>query len=286
MKLWSDTPASTYESDLLEFRRRREVELLGDQSWFTLAGLFWLKRGENRFGSAADNDITLPSHSAPPHAGVFVYDGTRVRVEALPGVALTSRGGPVVQMEMRPRGVTAPDEVVLGELTMLVLQSGDRHAIRLYDRQHAARRHFAGLRWYPIQMEYCLEAMYTPHAAPQRLAIVNVVGDAISGVSPGMVSFVLRGQSYCLVAEQRGESLFFNFRDGTNGKTTYGGGRFLYASLPDNGVEQPGRLVVDFNRATNPYCGYTPYAICPVPPAENTLPIAIEAGEMAYPGRG
>ena len=63
---------------------------------------------------------------------------------------------------------------------------------------------------------------------------------------------------------------------------TYGAGRFLYTPLPDHGLTQPGELVLDFNRAQNPPCAYTPYATCPLPPPQNRLPIPILAGQQRY----
>ena len=71
--------------------------------------------------------------------------------------------------------------------------------------------------------------------------------------------------------------LFFIFRDQTSGKETYGAGRFLYADLPKDG-----KVVLDFNKAYNPPCAFTPYATCPLPPPQNRLPVRIEAGEKAY----
>jgi uncharacterized protein (DUF1684 family) len=73
--------------------------------------------------------------------------------------------------------------------------------------------------------------------------------------------------------------LFFVFRDKTSGKTTYPAARFLYADLPVNG-----RVILDFNKAYNPPCVFTPYATCPLPPPENRLPIPVEAGELMYRG--
>jgi uncharacterized protein len=73
------------------------------------------------------------------------------------------------------------------------------------------------------------------------------------------------------------KQLFFIFRDLTSGKTTYGAGRFLYADPP---VE--GKIVLDFNKAYNPPCAFTPYATCPLPPKQNRLQVKIEAGELNY----
>jgi hypothetical protein len=97
--------------------------------------------------------------------------------------------------------------------------------------------------------------------------------------SPGYVRFSWQGADYCLDAQQRGERLFFNFGDATNGDATYPAGRFLFAD-----TAQQGKVTLDFNQATNPFCAYTPYATCPLPPAQNRLPIRIEAGEMNYTG--
>jgi uncharacterized protein len=73
------------------------------------------------------------------------------------------------------------------------------------------------------------------------------------------------------------KQLFFIFRDLTAGKETYGAGRFLYSDLPKDG-----QVVLDFNKAYNPPCAFTPYATCPLPPPENRLSIRIEAGEKKY----
>jgi uncharacterized protein len=67
------------------------------------------------------------------------------------------------------------------------------------------------------------------------------------------------------------------FRDLTAGKETYPAGRFLYADMPRNGS-----VVLDFNKAYNPPCAFTPYATCPLPPPQNRMRVRIEAGELKY----
>ena len=99
--------------------------------------------------------------------------------------------------------------------------------------------------------------------------------------SPGTASFTIPGLPAApalhldAVLEPGETKLFFIFRDQTAGKTTYGAGRFLYADPPVDG-----KVVLDFNRAYSPPCAFTAYATCPMPPASNKLPVAIEAGEM------
>lgn len=73
--------------------------------------------------------------------------------------------------------------------------------------------------------------------------------------------------------------LFIPFGDATSGFTSYGGGRYLDFVLTDI---KNNRLVVDFNKAYNPYCAYTTGYNCPIPPSENILKVAITAGEKSY----
>lgn len=75
--------------------------------------------------------------------------------------------------------------------------------------------------------------------------------------------------------------LFLPFTDETNGNETYGAGRYIDLSV-DN--IHNGTITIDFNTAYNPYCAYSSGYRCPVPPAENFLPIAIRAGEKTYTG--
>ncbi len=92
--------------------------------------------------------------------------------------------------------------------------------------------------------------------------------------STGEVTFQLAGQTVRLKSFLDDSELFLMFEDSSNGKQTYGGGRFLHAPLPTNGV-----TALDFNKAFNPYCSLNPYVMCPIPTPENRLDIRVAAGE-------
>jgi hypothetical protein len=100
---------------------------------------------------------------------------------------------------------------------------------------------------------------------------------------PGKAVFEFEGKKYELlpIDEGRDVPLFFVFSDKTSGKETYGACRFLYVEWPSPGATT---IVLDFNRAENPPCAFTPFAMCPLPPKENRLPFAIAAGEKNYRG--
>jgi uncharacterized protein (DUF1684 family) len=269
-----------YVHDIEDWQRARAERLTADGGWLTVAGLFWLKPGKNGFGADPTSDVVLPAHAAPRQAGAFVLEGNQVRVEVTPGAAVTLGGKPVTRMTLKSdAGGTAPDVLSLGALTMQIIDRGGRLGVRLKDMKSPARAAFKGLRYFPIDPRYRVVARFVPHTAPVTLDIPTVLGTVESMPSPGYASFHLPGAAEVLrldaVLEPGETELFFIFRDATAGKTTYGAGRFLYAAPPVAGT-----VVLDFNRAYSPPCAFTPHATCPLPPPNNRLPVAIEAGEM------
>ena len=95
--------------------------------------------------------------------------------------------------------------------------------------------------------------------------------------SPGYAEFQIKGRTLRLEPVAEEDDLFFMFKDTTSGRTTYGAGRFLYADKPKDGTVE-----LDFNKAENPPCAFTAFATCPLPPKQNALPLAVEAGEKTY----
>jgi len=117
----------------------------------------------------------------------------------------------------------------------------------------------------------------------------TTVGAAVDGLqhvydAPGRVEFGLDGQPLSLTAFPGHDpgSLIVLFTDATSGVTTYAANRVLELGTPG----PAGQVVLDFNRATNLPCAYTDLATCPLPPPENRLPVAIEAGEKIPYERG
>ena len=267
---------TAYQGAVSKWRQNYEASLKADDGWLTVAGLFWLHEGENRFGADALNDIVLPGGSAPAEAGSFVLHNRKVAVKVRSGVPITLSGKAVQTAELHP---DAPaDELKLGSLTLWVHASGERLGIRLRDENSKLRKEFTGLHWFPIDESYRVKARYVAYTPPKPVEIQNVLGDFDKGAILGYAVFTLHGQEYRLEAtEDEPGKLFFVFRDLTSGKETYPAARFLDADLPQNGS-----VVLDFNEAYNPPCAYNPYTTCPLPLPQNRLRVAIPAGEKIY----
>jgi len=267
---------SSYRSSIERWRQQQETELKADDGWLSVAGLFWLKDGRNTAGTDTASDIALPR--GPASAGVFEFHDGRTIFHPGAGSGATVNGQPAGESTpLKDDSKGTPDQVKIDRLTMFVIHRGNRFGIRMRDPDSKLRREFTGLHWFPPKDNYRVNAQFIRNNPPLEIAIPNILGEVIQEASPGYVQFTLEGKSLRLDPIMEGHELFFIFRDETAGKETYPAGRFLKAEFPKNNA-----VVLDFNKAYNPPCAFTPYATCPLPPKQNRLPIRIEAGEMNY----
>lgn len=255
---------SEYLTNLMQWRERREEGLRAEDSWPSLAGLFWPLEGRNLIGSAEEAQVLLPR--GPEWADTLVVSGGDIHLES----------GELVPLKFA--GNTFPG-LVLAEfgLKLIVVQRETHFVVRLLDNLRPEHLNFPGLDWFVPNQEWCIEARFEPHPEPLRVPIVDVLGRVRQALSPGFAVFEWQGHQHRLIAESEKpeQYLFFNFRDASNGRSTYPAGRFLYSK----GIKK-GRVVLDFNHATNPMCAYTRFATCPLPPLPNRLPFAVQAGEQ------
>jgi uncharacterized protein (DUF1684 family) len=272
-----------YQAEIAEWRRDREAQLRAPDGWLALVGLVWLKAGASTFGGAPDDAIRLPPE-APAHAGTLFVEGTAVRASLARGLSATLNGKPAPTAGSFPlvtdAGAGPPSVLGIGSTTLQVIVRGGRPAARLKDPRSAARLAFAGLTWFPVAPAYRAAARLVPAASgAAKIVVPDATGGRQELDSPGTLAFTLHGRVTRLIAVLDGPDptdLLVVFRDATSGRETYGGGRFLRARRQPDGT-----YGVDFNRAYSPPCAFTPYATCPLPPAENRLAFPIPAGEKA-----
>ncbi|QMW03519.1 DUF1684 domain-containing protein [Spirosoma foliorum] len=136
---------------------------------------------------------------------------------------------------------------------------------------------FTGLRYFAPDPTYRVIARLEPFADKTQKLVVHM-SDGKEEVYDKFAHavFSLNGETCRLLIVKLENTYSILFRDATSAKETYGGGRYL--ELNPNQMSA-NRAILDFNSAYNPYCAYNPEYSCPLPPAENTLPIAIKSGE-------
>lgn len=295
-----DAPAlESYEAEIQAWQDERTASLHREEGWLSLVGLYWLEEEENTVGGVPGNDFVFPK--APERVCTLRLDrgpeGPIVTVEPEPGVDLAlaadEEEGGVAETVTEPRRMVPDTEagttrLALGSLRFWLIERGDRLGIRVLDRESPALQAFEGLDYFVVDPAWRVEARLVPKEG-LTVTVPNVLGQISEEPCPGEVVFrapAVAGEEereLRLLPMDAGDQLFFVFGDRTNGRATYGGGRFLSAEKPDPD-DPEGRLILDFNRAYNPPCAFTEYATCPLPPRGNKLPLPVEAGEKAYVG--
>ena len=272
-------------TDTKTWHDRRVARLKAEDGWLTLVGLHWLKEGANGVGSAAGSEILLPA-SAPSKLGVITLTrDRRVFFTVQPGVSLLKNdqpfaGGPVVTDE-----TSEADVLRTGNVRLMALRRGNRTAVRVKDSQSPQRLGFSEIAMFPPNAAWKIDARFVPSPTIKSLSVPNVLGEVEAMTCPGTLIFFYGGKEFRLdpVIEEGENALFIIFADETNHTESYHSGRFLSAELPKDG-----HVTLDFNRAFNPPCAFTAFATCPLPPAQNRLPLRVTAGEKRYakdPGR-
>lgn len=150
----------------------------------------------------------------------------------------------------------------------------------------ALRARFAGFSYFAGDAAYCVDASFEPAVGEKQFDMAAFNGGTIPFRKYGVFRFQLGGTERSLTGYQRMDlppkertSVLIPFQDRTNGRETYGGGRYLELELPIRA-----HTTLDFNRAFNPLCAYDAKFTCPMPTLENRLTIAVSAGEKSYAG--
>lgn len=266
-----------------EWRAQREASLKKPNGWLSVAGLFWLHDGAMVAGSDPQADIVLPA-SAPKRAGTLRMKSGAVTFEPAGGVHALISGKPATAAPLKPDTDEHHDELRIGSLSLTVIRRGEKTGIRLRDPDAATRRDFTGCKWFPPSEAWRIQAKWIAYPEPKKIKITNILGMTDDEPSPGYAEFTLGGRTLRLEPVGDETGLEIMFKDASSGKTTYAPGRFLDPDLPSNGLKKNGTIVLDFNQAFNPPCAFTAFATCPLPPRQNALPVAIEAGEKQYSG--
>lgn len=270
------TDEAAYRQSIEEWKLSRVERLKGENGWLNLAGLFWLKEGENSFGSDPSNDIVFPE-KADSFCGTITLEDGKVKLSVQQGVGILSNGIAVTTLTLNDDNSGNRTDLRQGDLLWYIIKRDEKYGIRLKDLNHPRIDLLDHIPSYPISTTYVVEATLVPFDEPRKMVVQTPVeGYTEEYDCPGELHFRLNRENLVLYPFTYGEGYFLVIADETTGVETYGAGRFMY-SMPDS----TGRIILDFNKAYNPPCAFSPFATCPMPPKENFLPVAIEAGEKS-----
>jgi uncharacterized protein len=263
-----------YESDYRAWQQMQRG-LVSDV--LSIVGVWPLPEGETAFGSDASLPIVLPLSGEPGRAGAFRREGTAITVVPAPDSALRLADGRPVRETM-----SIDQEIWIDSLALSVADAGDeRRWITARDMKHPAIGGPPALETYPLDTRWRVSARFDAYASPKPVQVPDVRGGSMRFLSLGQLVFRLNGQEHRLTAfgEPGGGDFFVMFKDSTNESSTYSGYRIVTPAVVNGGEW----TVIDFNFAFNPPCAYSKYTLCPLPPQENKLPVAVEAGLKRLP---
>lgn len=269
---------AAYQAEIEAWHAKRVEDVLAPNGWVNLIGLFWLQPGLNTLGSGPDNQIIFPVATVPPKAGfLFISNGT-VTLTVEKGTDIRLAGELVSKVVIFHPDSARNPQLEMGTLRWNIIKRDDKLGIRLRDLEHDALKNFQGIPRFAVDPAWNLPAHFERYDSLKTIAITNIIGQTTEQRSPGAVLFRHKGREYRLDVLDGRDAYFIVFADATTGKTTYGGGRFIDVKKPD----ATGATHIDFNKAYNPPCVFSPYATCPLPPKQNVLPVSVTAGELNY----
>ena len=269
-----------YTKQIETWRAQRVERLKTPNGWLSLIGLHWLKDGKNTVGSAKENDVALAK--GPAHLGAITLKGGKATIQLDAKADATIDGKKAKSAELLDDSNEKPTTVAFGTASFYMIDRNGKKGLRVKDSEAPTRTGFLGIDNFPIDPSWRVEAKWEAYTPMHSLDIPTVLGTVDKMPVPGKATFERDGKKYELLPvleDKDAKELWFIFADKTTGKDTYGSGRFLYADLPKDG-----KLTIDFNKAYNPPCAFTPYATCPLAPPENRLGLPVTAGEKKYRG--
>jgi len=266
---------STYKEKIHKWQKDRLKNLKAEDGWLNLAGLYWLEKGENTIGSDSTNNIVFPG-KAPKHLGTVHLQNNKITFRAEEDAIVANMKGEKIDATVMNHD--QQDETTIlqhGPLRWFVIKRGDKFGIRLRDLQSPLLDKVDSIPSFPVNRKWKIEAEFIPYKEDKYMEIPNVLGNTSREKIHGELQFEIKGETYTLNPLGDRDHLFVVFGDQTNAEQTYGGGRFLSVAAPD----EDNKVHLDFNKAYNPPCAFTPYATCPLPPSQNRLSVEVKAGE-------
>lgn len=279
----AEVSGDDYLASIEQWHAARVERLRKPDGWLSLIGLHWLEHGRSSIGSGKDNDIVLAK--GPERLGTIEWnqDGT-VSIELAADNGAAIQGSELRKVELLDDSHDEPTVATFDGASFYLISRGDKKGLRVKDPNAPSRVGFTRIERFPVDPDWRIEGKWVPFDPVHYLEVPTIVGTVGKYPVPGKVVFEKDGKSFEIlpvVEVPGGDELFVMFADRTSGKETYGAARFLYIDMPKNG-----KAVIDFNKAYNPPCAFTPYATCPLAPPENRLDIRVTAGEKKYHGPG
>lgn len=277
------TPSTTFDekahlNEIETWHKKRVERLKQPTSWLSLEGLFWLHEGKNSFGSDSSNMHPFPA-GMPAFIGTYILSKGQIKVNLNKENGVLINGKALLNHIVKTDNDKKADQFTWNSYSWYIIKRGSKYGIRFKNSKSKKLLNFTGIDRFKVDPAWRIKAKLIKNKPLPIIYIPNVIGQIDTVTAPGILQFSV-GDTVCtLLPQQLSDGrLSVIFADETNDEETYGAGRFLVV----DSVNTKGETYIDFNKAYNPPCVFSPYATCPLPPLENRLKVAIRAGEKNW----
>lgn len=261
----------TYLNTLEQDRSERDERRL---RYLELCGLFKLDTTETIFGIDNNKNISTTSDEINQVIGKFSWDGKAFNFEANNDIKINDTNGEGVQTKSLILNATGDSETLFfNNFSWRVITRSGALYLRVWDKKNPAIEAFKGFENFKANSDFIFEADFKYFSTSKSQSVASKLGLNETTKFIGNVQFNYNGELYTLDVGEHG---WIMVGDLTSGDTTYGGGRYMYIDVPKTN----GKVILDFNYLYNPPCRYSEFTTCLFPPRQNSLSIAIEAGEL------
>ena len=269
-----------YFNEIKQYHQQLDEQLRTPDGWLTLVGLHWLQEGENRVGSDQTFEVPLPKGTSPELVGTLKKAEHKVTFTPAGDLEVFS-GDQRVVAEIELEFDLNQNQTILsvGEVSFYLVIRGNRYGIRAKQENSPNRMNFEGRVWWPVDEERRVTADIEYYDPQKMVDVPDILGNVNKTAMDCSLKFSIDGRKYSLDAFGLPSGQFYIlFHDLSCQNGSYPAGRFLVTEYPEDDT-----VIIDFNKSHNPPCAFTTFATCPLPPEQNHMSVAIQAGERYKP---
>lgn len=262
---------SDYTSKIDAFYENKMEERKAD--YLQLVALHKLNEGNNTFGKDTINDLVLSIDYLPSVIGNIMINDVGIQFNSAEKVEIKNQKDSIItELNLSLNEYGSSEKLYYLDLSWQIITRSEQKYLRVWDAKNPAIDEFKGFNKFELNNDFIFDANFTYYEKEKTEIVKAEVDGKRSTNFIGKVSFTFNNKPYSL---EVGSGGFTMVGDATTGENTYGGGRYMYVTLP----EANGKTILDFNKLYNPPCSFSEFTTCLYPPRQNHLPFAILAGE-------
>lgn len=208
---YKEKGSQKYFEEINDWHKRRIENLKNENGWLNLVGLFFLKEGENTFGSSKINDFVINDPLLPEKICTFILRDTLVKMIVNENLNVKVKDSSATEIYLKHDLTGDPTIVSYKNYRWFIIKRGDKYALRVRKIDAPLVKNFKGIERFPVNEDWRIKAEFIPYNPFRQVEIPSLIGIPEKEISPGKVRFKIKDQTFELEAIESGDKLFFCF---------------------------------------------------------------------------